>query len=303
MLINKKLIIILGLVLNSIHAQQYLPLAVEGNIWSLPTTKFFAFGDTILDGRTYKKIYHSFYDSSFTYSNSNYICGIRDSSDGKTYFRPKMEDHEEILYDWNLNVGDSIFMYTSCCGVLTSSFQTFYNNFPDKDVISAVDSVLINGVYRKRIQLIHWGQPVQLFWIEGIGCNAGLFNNSAVSGGSETQFGDKLMCFHHYIDTLVYSQFPYDTNDIEGSCFYSPGVGFENVELIETAIVFPNPSSNFINMQTTTLESQYFYLTSMSGKIIGRYPANSSVDISYLPAGIYLIYNEGKSWFKKWIKR
>jgi len=300
---NTKIIVILVLLLNNIHAQQFLPIALEGNIWSLPTTKFFASGDTVLDGKMYKKIYHSFYDSSFTYSNSNYICGIRDSVDGRTYFRPKMEDHEEILYDWNLNVGDSIFMYTNCCAVLTSSFQTFYNNFIDKDVISAVDSVIIDGVYRKRMQLTHWNQPVNLYWIEGIGCNGGVFNNSAVSGSSETQFGDNLMCFHHNIDTLVYSQFPYDTNDIEGSCFYVLGVGIEDNGWNKTTLIYPNPSSSFINIQTEESEWKYCYIISLDGKVINECLVNTPIDISYLPPGIYLICNEDKSWVKKWVKQ
>jgi len=297
----KNIIFFISLFPSLLFSQQYLPLAVEGNVWSVAYQKFFASGDTILSGKTYKKIYFKELDSTFSMVGTNYLCGIRDSADGRTYFRPRLESTEQVLYDWNLNVGDSILMYTNCYAGSYSFLSSFYNNFIDKDVITNVDSVLIDGIYRKRMTLADNLFFYPFYWVEGIGCLQGLFYNSFVAMNSEIWPLD-LFCFHHY-DTLMYHNYTYggDTNNVEDACYY-----FQTLGIAENAVskvnVYPNPSHDYLTIQTQSTLIENYQILSLNGKLVTSDIGGAPINIGRLSPGVYFICNEKRTWFRKFIK-
>jgi hypothetical protein len=156
----KKLIIVflscLGLL--SARAQTYYPFPDSGAVWTVffeyqssPTNYSASYwiyelgGDTVIGAYTYNKI---------TGSNGT-IGGIRnDSANQKVYFAGDFEQNsytDTILYDFSLNVGDTAYFDMGQSQWIT---------------VSAVDSVLIQGNYHKRISLNVWSNDE---WVTGIG--------------------------------------------------------------------------------------------------------------------------------------
>jgi hypothetical protein len=136
---------------------------VEGSFWTGPdrtTETYRFFEDTIINGKTYKKLYVST-ESSLT--NWNYDGdALREDSSKKVYI---ILDGgvEQLLYDFNLNVNDSF----NLCGP-----------WGQAEAVTSIDSVvLLNGEKRKRIKFGNSYPPME--WIEGIG-NLSLFTESGV---------------------------------------------------------------------------------------------------------------------------
>ena len=117
------------------------------HIW---TTSYKLEGDSIYNGKMYKNLYTCDTDPSVSVWSLN-GWGYREES-GKVYKIDYLfSETEELVYDFNLNVGDSIYCDSIC-----------YNAY---DYVIAVDSVLIDGSYRKQI---HFNDPADV-WIEGLG--------------------------------------------------------------------------------------------------------------------------------------
>ncbi len=112
-------------------------------------------GDSILKGVTYSKVkrYRKSVneDLPVVYEASTIVL-MRETDDGKIYVK------DELYYDFNLEVGDTIWNDTShgCWKV------------------SNVDTVSLCGVTRKRISLKSRCSSDTMFWIEGIGSSMGL---------------------------------------------------------------------------------------------------------------------------------
>lgn len=137
------------------------------------TFNYFIAGDTVLNGLTYKIIfksgsgYFSYFDNppippfcsgGYEYQNQPYEWFIRSS--GKQMFICACEGcEEELLYDFNLEVG--------------STLPLSYNNYSEEITVLAIDSIETAFGYRKRFALT--GDTWADYLIEGIGHSRGLF--------------------------------------------------------------------------------------------------------------------------------
>ncbi|MFC2138538.1 hypothetical protein ACFLTE_10215, partial [Bacteroidota bacterium] len=133
-MIKSHISILLLLISFNIYSQeyQYVPFPTENAIWSEiyyfpvftepPVYERFALSgeDTIIENITYKKLY-IFYDTIFDVNNATCIGGIREDSAKRIYYKSDNYVHEDkpmktyypgeeqLLYDFNLNVGDTLF--------------------------------------------------------------------------------------------------------------------------------------------------------------------------------------------------
>jgi len=131
-------------------------------------SRYYITGDTLILGRTYKKIS----GGSFIVGNWN-SGGIRDSNK-VIYFIPDTSSTEYVLYDFNLNIGDTL------------SYPEF-GGFGYPEIIAwDVDSVLASDGWRRRI-FLNTGD----YWIEGIGADHYLFAPTAFMGVSGN---DRFQC-------------------------------------------------------------------------------------------------------------
>jgi hypothetical protein len=152
-----------------INAQTYFPFPDTNAFWNelryyqgqceppdYCTYTFYFQGDTILDSLSYHKMY-----SNDNYSIS-YAGGLREINK-KVYYFDRDCPAPVLLYDFGLNVGDSIALACMLCDEEESQYMK----------VISIDSVLIGDMtYRKRTNF-DFG-PSQS-WIEGIGSVSGLF--------------------------------------------------------------------------------------------------------------------------------
>jgi hypothetical protein len=163
-----KRIILLAFILNSsffLFAQSYRPFPTHSGTWSYryyddwhnPTTDGSGYsmsGDTVISGLNYKKMFTDIY----------YSGGIRES--GKIiYFYPDTASQEYVLYDFNLNIGDTIIHPFG--GAVCSN---------DTITIDYVDSVLTPDGYHRQLHLSSFAT-----WIEGIGSMSYLLQPAQVA--------------------------------------------------------------------------------------------------------------------------
>lgn len=166
----KKFIIILVLVLGFGFAksQTYVPFPTTIANWNEIFFKqgpggcppdychhsYIMLGDTILNTQSYHKIFRT--DSLNTF----YQGGLREAGK-QIFFFDRNCPYENVLYNFNLNVGDSI---ENTCGICDTTGLGFFSH------VTSIDSILLTDMtYRKRINF-----DGRAPWIEGIGCTDGL---------------------------------------------------------------------------------------------------------------------------------
>ena len=181
--------------------------------------------DTMIDSNSYHKIY---YKSGWTLA---YIGGLREQ-DKKIYYISNNCPHEIVLYDFNMNIGDSIIFPCQMCD--TDSYPYYLK-------VVSIDSVLLSDMsYRKRINF-DWGQNRS--WIEGFGSQAGLLYPDLVCTTCMCYI--ELVCFRQN-DTTLYS------NENHVQCF-DPYFSINHVGINnKNCNVFPNPvaRNSLINFES-----------------------------------------------------
>ena len=187
----------------SATSQPYIPLTTDSGTYyrtdyvvghlgicvGLAASYQFQFiGDTIINSTTYKKITKSgWVDSSlsqcYTATPMGYQGAMRDDSIQKKVFLIKPgSTTEELVYDFNLIVGDTVrsILYDTLSGC------------PDI-VIGYIDSILINSVWHKRWNTTNMGCfAVGAMYVEGIGSLFGLLDYYI-----EFEGGPDLVCINN----------------------------------------------------------------------------------------------------------
>jgi hypothetical protein len=117
--------------------------------------------DTLINDLNYSIVIRS--DTSYTILKS-YRIGYTRTSGKKVYFK-FIDGMEYMIYDFSLNVGESCYCYM--CGIGL-----------DKYTALKVDTITIDGIKRKRIQVDAESlSGFPSYWIEGIGSNLNPFLN------------------------------------------------------------------------------------------------------------------------------
>lgn len=162
-------------------AQNYIPFDFDNGFWEeeyynmqseRSKYNYFTDGDTIINNLTYKKLYkagertYSFGVSWIPWSSfSNDFGFIREDNNKKIYhIGPFSGGTEELLYDFNMVVGDTI------------SIPTIAYSY-DSAVVVAIDSVSTCSTIRRRYELNPVGTQLlggPLYWTEGVGSSHGL---------------------------------------------------------------------------------------------------------------------------------
>lgn len=129
-------------------------------------------GDTIINSISYKKLsvpvimvdVVGLCTPSGNWMDPGYYAGSTrsDSTSKKVFFIPPTDSVEQLLYDFNLNIGDTV----------RGFLQSWAN--PD-DVVISTDSVLVGNNYRKRWFINSY---YNIYVIEGIGSTYGLLQLS-----------------------------------------------------------------------------------------------------------------------------
>lgn len=232
-------------------------------------------GDTVINETIYKKLWQTM-DSTFT--NWNYANAMRETPDGKVY--QWTVDGEELLYDFNLQVGEQFYSVFNGCEVNLE--------------VESIDSItLLNGEKRKRLNF-EWGTES---WIEGIGSSYGLLN----VGWEQCAFD-----WHFELNCLSENNIlKYDNPNFEGCYVITTGLVEKSSGSIQ---VTPNPFKNQISIEANQnfkmIEIFDLYGKSHFSKALLQPDKTETLDLGRLAKGIYIlkVRIEAKELTKKIIK-
>jgi len=204
-----------------------------------------------------------------------------DHPNKKVYYVPEGDSVEQLMYDFNLNVGDSLKGYLFPCD----------SGFSYCDTVISMDSVLVGNSYRKK-----WfvDQPYFVDLIEGIGSTYGLIEQ--VYPGFADLYDISLKCFRQNNQTL----YP----DTLNTCVVLTSL--ENISTFnEDIIIYPNPSSGNINIDISKAPSLVSWqLWNLNGQLIlqEKTTTESKIETGPLQPGVYLLQatlKDGRKLYKK----
>jgi len=226
-------------------------------------------GDTIISDSTYKKLHIPFVLSLTTGTCTSVSPGYKgafrqDTLNRKVYFVSPSSNTELLLYDFNLQIGDTI--------IRPYGYAV--------DVVIDIDSVLVGSNYRKRWKI---NQGYNIYIIEGIGSTYGLIANSP---GAYVDHPDYFLTCFSENNMILY---PNQNNN----CEIITGVETDKEKDFGVSI-FPNPSAGTATLliNDSNIEVKLINIRSLLGQLLYSKHLNEAkalIDISNLNNGIYIL--------------
>ncbi len=257
--------------------------------WNCGTYRYiqdYMAGDTVIDGNAYTIIAQSvsgdFEGCSCTIPEDLGAGFLReDTAARKVYWRFPSATSDTLLYDFTLEVGDTLGGLYGNTGLCAQGIFT----------VQYIDSILVGNSYRKMI--VFQGGPCNpTAIIEGVGSTNGLTACYTIP----TSFSIRLDCFT-VADTLLYSA-PCGPTQI--SCGDLPS-GVQGVAwpVAEPIAFHPNPMASVVQLVCRAgLCPLDLVLRDVTGKAVVRSritQARSTLDLTALGKGVYmaLVFRNG----------
>lgn len=305
------------------QAQEIYHPITDGSIWSVSNDKYMTAGDTVLDGKTYLKIYRQVGDQPFEFGleSAEYFAAIRNDVAGKKIYvylpaGTQVWDHsqghhvtdtgmEVVLYDFSPQLGDYFSYYTICPSsnsaqeVCASRAESAYvlagyeNSYTHNTYYLDSDSLITmsDGTTRKRILLQTDGAIFEEVWIEGIGRLRGFEDFSIV----EAEFPFKmLLCYGDGTGASYQTGFDFDGTD---DCFNDGHGGGDVPEWEKLNFrVYPNPVTEQLHISVKQLEDRDLsvHIFNTMGKCVyvktvSGTEFDKEINLGFLSKGIYLV--------------
>jgi hypothetical protein len=214
-------------------------------------------------------------------TNFTYVSG-----DTVFYYR---DDQFFVMYNFGASVGDT--------WIVSTTNELGYCNDTSSVEVTGTGTMLINGISLRYINLRPTPNSfvgLKGKYIERIGCI------STGTGDLQTLFPSEYQC-----DSLPFAvEFAmYQFRCFEDQSFPLFNVVGEDCEALfdhvgilqhseKELFCYPNPTNGIVNLKTPALESYSLVLYSIFGTEIQKFeisPNNSTIDMSHLPNGIYLL--------------
>ena len=196
-------------------------------------------GDTIINSKLYNKLYlnedHSESNGppppcsySYPITTNLFIGGLRnDSLNKKVFFYDNSKNQECLLYNFNVNIGDTIQDWLAYCSASTIYWK-----------ITSIDSALVGSKYHKRFN-INGGINADTSIIEGIGSLTGLLGPYAFFEN-----------FNHLICNSVLGQTMFVNKGPPASCGI---VGIGETKDNAPYSIYPNPFYTETTLRTKNI--------------------------------------------------
>jgi len=283
------------------YSQEYVPFPTDSTVWNEGWSSndgvsqtgsgielFYLFGDTVINNLSYSLLYTGWYPYSPDVippeiAETEFVGLIREE-DKRVYFTQKnvFDDaldvaDEEVLYDFNLNVGDTI---THCFNHPVEGLFA---------VVQNIDSIqILDGSYRKRYEMWSY-ENLPSPWstyeiIEGIGSSNGLLFNCGEDGWHYSHW---LNCVGT-TDENTYHNGWSPLNGVDGRCFDT----VINVEspIYQPLSLHPNPTTGIVRLSEPMYDVHLSVYSSIGQKVLDERAFNGSmIDLNGLASGVYFV--------------
>ena len=300
----------------------YQPIS-DGCTWSVSNEKYMTAGDTVLDGKTYLKIYRQVGDQPFEFNldQAEYFVAIRNDTaerkvyaylpagtwvhDLSSYSSSQTDDAMEVLlYDFSLELGDTVTFYmlgdgvakTTAVRATTANIQVGWSGYSSfSHQYNEGDSLVTLSDNTTRSQMFLRGLSYMgkdYVWIEGIGSVRGFSEGPQIS---MPDYGSRiLLCFEESSGTSFQSGF--DLDDDPNDCFNNGFGGDVPERMGRYANVFPNPTDNLLYIELPDGAGiANVALFDLQGRIVGAnnysplQGGTGTLNVKNVPAGVYLL--------------
>ena len=271
------------------YAQTYFHFPDSNTVWtvlgaqSTIHTIYAVKGDSVCKWNVYNK-YDIAKDTNLNLTQFSFYALVREDGATKRIYGIKHNTNvERLLYDFSLNVNDTLSVY---------SFDFSFTNDKHKNVVTSIDSILVNSVYRKRFNLTSINYTIQPCmteqWVEGIGSLYGLFY-SGISDFCVTDFYFPVLLCQKQKGILNYIYNACNT------CFANPclGVWLKELDLEKNNLkVYPNPANSILNLELSKFigkENYNIKIINIIGETIFEDKSVEEINVSELKSGIYFL--------------
>ncbi len=262
----------------------YIPLLKQNNQWNilrshlnpgnLYTEIYRVDIDTIINGNHCEKIVTS--NDSALNAAYNFAYYMYEDTSLKKIFTLDDNFNLKLYFDFNVKVGDTLSLY--CPYSHLNQSDTFY--------VAQIDSVNLDGIYRKRVSINFKINGILVpadDWIEGFGTFKGLHYGGYPGIGPYIN----LLCFSSN-NQIIYQNTGYS------NCYYT-NVGIKEFEN-QLISIYPNPVTDHLFIKTAQTNEYFLQIFDIYGRLVFEQELNkreSMVPISNLKKGIYhvVIYN------------
>lgn len=287
----KRLLFILLLVTNLAYSQAYMPLPDDLIIfryeystnWDIPSYTYNKFrtefyGDTTIGAVSYRKAYEGLVTPYLSYAVRNDIPAR------KVYKYSFSSGSETLLYDFDLNVGDTIYHDNGPWGL-------------DTIWVTMIDNVVLgDGLSHRRFNFDHTAES-------SLGGGPSPMPPSRLIEGLGYEYGNIYPEFyHHEFENTQYDIYCASSLGVILKSAHSATPGFDlskcsseltsiTDEAIESGmLIHPNPSSGKFELSFETIENRSIEIFDVLGQRIYTFVSNDlkvEVDLSSYPSGIY----------------
>ena len=231
-------------------------------------------GDTIINSKHYHKVYQSGYglidwipEPYYYYFNHSLHGYLRE--DNNSWYTISYGAQEELLYDFNLQVNDTI--------------ESAFTISMEPITITAIDSILVDYEYKKRFHLsVPYGAE---YIIEGIGATSGLFENMEFF-----EWESELICYA--INGMSF------WGESTEECELNVSIT-DNKKIDQDFLIYPNPANNYFKILTPSINKTiHLTMVNTMGTIVLNkklYPAiDNTISLYNFPSGIYFVIIENE---------
>jgi len=284
--------------IQTLNAQDYKPFPIENAMWrevsnasdcktgEIEDYQYLITGDSVIHNKTYNKLQRTgcvkFYDFEqvHIFPFDEYAgCFRNDIHEKKIWYIFPDDDFEQLLYDFNLQLYDSVYVK------LNSGYTTYIG------VVTNIDDVSLSDGLHKRFQ-IFWEQLSGAsfngysYIIEGIGSTMGLLFFAEERLSYMSPFVIELKCFSLDGEAIYINPKP-----LFADC--TP-VAIENYAQSKSKItLYPNPVYDTFQIQGVVPFQNYnISIYNMYGQIVMQEQVlneNEVINIENLRKGVYLV--------------
>jgi hypothetical protein len=268
----KKLLftLLLTAVTASLYSQNFVNPGKQWNVrqevnFGVTHTEIYKIGDdTLVNGIAYK----IFLTTEDSITNTWGKMGLIREDSNRVYFRLYTEP-EGLLYDFNLEVGESVTITNLYC-------------YEKEMTVQNIDTVYISGVPLKRWVFNTWGS--EEYWVEGIGSFIGPIQSGMYD--CITDLYCKLICFFKD-DTLFYK------DPAEPECYFNT-VGIGEMPAKDDILIKPSLVRQGDAVEISSSHAiKEIRIMNMNGVEVRHFSnlnvRSLSVSSDSLPPGIYVI--------------